>query len=347
MLVVETPVTDIEINWPEGMTFLYPNEQAKMIATIYPTNATSKWVSWSVEDSSVIIVDIDGTVTALQPGQSYVYAKSNDGACGSLLVTVKEPELHLDTTEIEKTFHQGKSSGSIRVIVMPSSASYSTSVDWSYIGDAGLKIDSNNNGQKVSLTAYRPGKATLIAKCGSWSEDCDITVLQPPFEPETIDFVIDGETLKYEQQIEAYVGETLYVDVYYLINITTKQNYNPYFAYSNDIIGINEINREEYEPLSSGYIVHYAITPKKTGKSALCIICGNAAQRIWIDVNESNGINSGVMDSEQMEPIYYDLQGNIIHTDNLRTGIYIKKTGQKFEKVVINRNISIQLKDCR
>lgn len=53
------------------------------------------------------------------------------------------------------------------------------------------------------------------------------------------------------------------------------------------------------------------------------------------------------MDSDQVEPIYYDLQGNIIQTDNLRTGIYIKKTGPKFEKKVINNNIPSQRKDYR
>ncbi|MDE6083860.1 MAG: Ig-like domain-containing protein, partial [Muribaculaceae bacterium] len=337
--VVDTPVTDVEINWPEGETSLYPNEQVKMIATIYPTNATYKGVIWSVEDSSVIIVDTDGTVTALKPGQSYVYAKNISGACGSLLVAVKEPEieLHLDTKE--KTFHQGTSSGYINVITTPSNSM--PYIDWSYIGDAGLTINRYNGGREITLTAYSPGKATLTAKCGDWSEDCDITVLQPPFVPETIDFVIDGQTLNHEQEIEAYVGETLYVDVYYSINITTKQNYNPYFAYSNDIIAINEISQDEYEPLSSGYIIHYAITPKKRGQSALFIGYGNVCQRIWIDVTKSAGINSAVMDPKQVEPIYYDLQGNIIHTDNLRTGIYIKKTGQTFKKVVINSNTSL------
>ncbi|MBD5361781.1 MAG: leucine-rich repeat protein [Bacteroides sp.] len=337
--VVSTPVTDVEINWPDGVTFLYPNEHAKMIATIYPTNATSKWVNWSVEDSSVIHVDSDGTVTALQPGQSYVYANSSDGACGSLLVTVKEPEIELHLHTNEKTFHQGSFSGYICVITTPSNAT--PYIDWSYIGDAALTINRYDGGKVISLTADRPGKATLTARYGDWSEDCEITVLQPPFEPETIDFVINGETLNYDQQIEAYVGETLYVSVYYLINITNVLYYDPYFAYENDIIEINEISQDEYEPLSSGYIIHYAITPKKTGKSQLFVICNNAEQRIWIDVNESDGINSAVMDSEQMDPIYYDLQGNVIQTDNLQPGIYIKKTGQTFEKVVINRNIPI------
>ena len=78
---------NIEIILPK--TELNVNESLKAEARILPENTTDKTVEWSVSDRSVLSVDGTGTIAALSPGQSYLYAKTVNGLSASALITVK------------------------------------------------------------------------------------------------------------------------------------------------------------------------------------------------------------------------------------------------------------------
>ncbi|MDY3972547.1 MAG: Ig-like domain-containing protein [Clostridia bacterium] len=71
---------------------------AKLKATVYPTNATDKSVTWTSADPAVASVSSDGTVTGLSYGKTTVTATTNDGGkTASCIVKVKPIDI-IDST---------------------------------------------------------------------------------------------------------------------------------------------------------------------------------------------------------------------------------------------------------
>ena len=75
-LEVYSPVTDILLNVEDLM--LPVGESFIVNTTVLPEDASNKEVSYSVEDESVIEVDLQGKITAKQEGTSKVIVKTND-----------------------------------------------------------------------------------------------------------------------------------------------------------------------------------------------------------------------------------------------------------------------------
>ena len=60
----------------------------QLTATIKPSNATNKGITWSSSDPSVVSVDANGKITALKAGTAKVYAKADNGVfdvCGVIV----------------------------------------------------------------------------------------------------------------------------------------------------------------------------------------------------------------------------------------------------------------------
>ena len=58
---------------------LHVGKSMQLEATVYPTNATYRDVTWSSSDNAVATVDADGNVTALARGTVVITASTQDG----------------------------------------------------------------------------------------------------------------------------------------------------------------------------------------------------------------------------------------------------------------------------
>lgn len=86
--VYSNPVTGITLS--DKVIELGTGYTAKLKATVYPTNATDKSVTWTSADPAVASVSSDGTVTGLSYGKTTVTATTNDGGfTASCIVKVK------------------------------------------------------------------------------------------------------------------------------------------------------------------------------------------------------------------------------------------------------------------
>lgn len=88
---------------------LLPGENAQLTATVYPTNASDKTLSWSSSDNAIATVNSNGKVTATGYGTATITATANDGSGASAIYKVEvEKELQLVTSVVNDTvFTQG------------------------------------------------------------------------------------------------------------------------------------------------------------------------------------------------------------------------------------------------
>jgi len=171
-----------------------------LTATITPSNATNKAVSWKSSDASVASVDNNGKVTAVKAGSTTITVTTSDGgktATCSVTVTsanVSVTGVTLDKTELEMT--EGTEE-TLKATVTPSNAT-NKAVTWS---------TSDNNIANVSdgkVTAVKAGEATITVTTsdGGKTATCKVTVKAVALEglsvnPATLE-IVEGETKQLE-----------------------------------------------------------------------------------------------------------------------------------------------------
>ena len=92
-------VASVELDKTE--LFLKEGENAQLIATIYPDDATNKTVTWSTSDSSIATVDEKGNVVALKKGKASIVAKAEDkeGVCVLYINCIPDNEIWYTSTD--------------------------------------------------------------------------------------------------------------------------------------------------------------------------------------------------------------------------------------------------------
>ena len=147
---------------------------AKLTATVSPSDAANKNITWTTSNSSVATVK-DGTVTAVAAGTATITASSNNGKTASCTVTVTDPNVEVTGISLNKTsatITKG-SSLTLTATITPSNATDKTvtwSTDKSYVASV-------SNGK---VNANSPGTATITAKTSNGkTATCTITVKDP------------------------------------------------------------------------------------------------------------------------------------------------------------------------
>ena len=181
-----------------------------LTATVAPTNATNKAVSWKSSDTGVATVDNSGKVTAVKAGSATITVTTTDGsktATCSVTVTSKTVNVTgvtLDKTEIEMT--EGAEETLIATVA-PADAT-NKDVTWS-------TSDSNIAGvSDGKVTAVKEGEATITVTTsdGSKTATCKVKVKAITLEglsvnPATLE-IVEGET----KQLEVKFNPESYAD---------------------------------------------------------------------------------------------------------------------------------------
>ncbi|MDR3037266.1 MAG: RICIN domain-containing protein [Coriobacteriales bacterium] len=166
-----TPVTGVTLNAKtksvaEGKSFT-------LTATVAPTNATNKAVTWKSSNTAVAKVSSSGKVTGVKAGKATITVTTKDGSkTASCTVTVTPVAVTGVTLNAKTKTLVAGTAFTLAATVAPSNAS-NKAVTWASSNTAIAKVSSAGK-----VTAVKPGSAkiTVTTKDGSKTASCTVTV---------------------------------------------------------------------------------------------------------------------------------------------------------------------------
>ena len=177
------PVTGVSVS-PTTLS-LETGQTGNLTATVSPSNATNKSVTWSSSNTNVATVSTSGVVTAKAAGTATITATTADGGktatCAVTVTAATVPVTGVSVTPTTLTLEAGLT-GTLYATVTPSNAT-DKSVTWS---------SSNTNVATVSssgvVTAKAAGTATITVttKDGGKTATCALTVTPATVLPSSV-----------------------------------------------------------------------------------------------------------------------------------------------------------------
>ena len=168
-------VSGIELNKSE--IELEIGDTEVLTATISPTNATNKSVTWTTSNENVVSVQ-NGTLTAKETGDAIITVTTTDGGYSdTCYVSVIEPIVNVTGIELNITseeIYQGASIP-IQAIITPENAT-NKEIIWTSSNENVVVVD--RSGEQTNAHAVSVGTATITATTvdGSKSAECIIVV---------------------------------------------------------------------------------------------------------------------------------------------------------------------------
>lgn len=155
-------------------TFFHVNSgsSVQLTATVEPSNATNKNVSWASSDESVATVNASGSVYGVAPGTAVITATTEDGgftASANVIVTVGVIQVGLNKNDM--SLLPGEQEQLIATVT-PANAS-NKNVTWTSSNEAVATVSENG-----FVTAVAPGAARIYVRTvdGNLIASCLVTV---------------------------------------------------------------------------------------------------------------------------------------------------------------------------
>ena len=184
-------VTGVSLN--NNTLTLNAGDTSTLIATVLPTNATNKSVTWSTNNSTVASVN-NGTVTAHAKGQATIRVTTADGGySASCVVTVNEVSTTVSVQGVTLSTNtlSMKVGGTTTLTanIRPSNAT-NKNVTWS----SNSAVASVSNGL---VTANSVGQATIrvTTEDGGYSDSCIVTVSETTTTTSVTGVTLNSHTL--------------------------------------------------------------------------------------------------------------------------------------------------------
>lgn len=246
------------------------NKTAKLTATVEPSYATNKKLTWKSSNTNVVDVASDGTLTGKTVGTATVTCTSADGGhTASCEVQVVIPVTSVSVSPKTRTVEAG-TTFRVAETVSPSNATIKT-VKWSSSDEKVATVDSNG-----MVTAVAGGKCRIICTTdnGALTDYCELTVTQK----------VSGVTL-----------ETNTISIYKTQNYTLKASVVPATA-TNKTVTWSTNNKDVAVVSSTGVVTGVSkgtavitVTTADGGYKAQCsVTVGDKVDVKGIALNETD-----------------------------------------------------------
>ncbi|MNO96503.1 Bacterial Ig-like domain (group 2) [compost metagenome] len=170
------PVTGITVS--KSSVALKVDGIESVYASVTPSNATKKGVSWKSSNSNVVTVFANGnnaTVRGNSEGAAYVIATSDDGSfAGYIYVQVSKNTQDVKGVSLNKTYTELYVNGYETLIstILPPNAS-NTQVDWK---SSNSNVASVSNSGFIRANAVGDAVITVTTRDGNYSASCYVRV---------------------------------------------------------------------------------------------------------------------------------------------------------------------------
>lgn len=201
----------------------------QLTATVSPSNASDKTITWSSSSSTVASVSPTGLVTAIAEGSSNITA-SCGGKSATCKLTVKKPTVAVTSVELDKTeiTLEPEETYTLKATVKPDNATDKT-ITWASSKPDIATVD--NNGK---VTSVKEGSTTITAKSGEKTASCIVNVLSKTAVPLTftasgsVHIKLDKGILNENPEVKRYYeyrinGEDWKIYSWNYINLTNGQ----------------------------------------------------------------------------------------------------------------------------
>lgn len=176
-VTVTKAVTGIKLD--KSSLTLKKGATAQLTATVSPSDATNKTVTYSTSNSKVAKVSSSGKITAVGGGTATITAKAG-GKTATCKVTVTVAQTGISASgNTSKSVEMGDTL-KLKVSKVPSDATDNYSVTWS-VADANIATVSSNG----TVKGIAIGETTVTAKSNGWTVTYKITVTEPTTENPT------------------------------------------------------------------------------------------------------------------------------------------------------------------
>jgi len=164
-------VTEVSVN-SENLDLKY-GETKQISATVLPTNATDKTLTWSSSNTNLVNVDQNGNVTikSNQNGSAVITVKSKNGKSDTITINVQKVNTNVAVTsvsikETSMTLKYGESK-KISATISPTNATDKT-LTWSSSNTNLVNVDQNGN---VTIKSNQKGSAVITVKSKNGKSD--------------------------------------------------------------------------------------------------------------------------------------------------------------------------------
>jgi uncharacterized protein YjdB len=170
---VGVPVTGVTLD--SAALTMAKGTSKTLNATVIPSNATDKAVTWSSSNTAVAAVDDTGTVTAIGVGSATITVKTHDGgytATCNVTVVIPVTGVTLDHTELQIV--KGNTAKLTATITPPDATDQE--VTWFTSDSSVAAVDKSGN-----VTAVDGGTATITVRThdGGFTASCKVAVFVP------------------------------------------------------------------------------------------------------------------------------------------------------------------------
>jgi uncharacterized protein YjdB len=251
-------------------------ETGQLTASVAPSNATNKNVTWSSGDLNVATVNDNGVVTGVSTGSAIVTATTADGNfVSNCIVTVKEADVlvtgvTLDRTTLDIYIDDVEE---LTAEVAPANA---TNKDVSWSSSATSVATVNSNGV---VTGVSEGTATITvtAADGGFTSTCEVNVMNEMGDVTSTGWSTPAVN-SYEYSM-TYVAQVAFRDV-----LTTNTDVEVAAYVGNELRGYAKL---VYDSRLNVYLVHLTIYSNSAGNETVSLKAYNPQkQRIYENCKE-------------------------------------------------------------
>ena len=272
------PVTSVSLD--KTSVEMTEGDEITLTATVNPSNATNRNVTWSSSNTEVAVVK-DGKVTALKPGLTTIEVLTEDGdKKASCKVVVNERYVPVTSVSLDQTSIEMVEGDAITLTatVNPENATNKKLI-WSST-DEQVAIVTN----REQLMALSPGHATITVTTedGGMTATCEVTVKAKVYPVESVKLNMDKANM--------LIGDEMTLEVQFNPANATNQN----VVWSSSDPSVVSVENGIVKALTLGSAT-ITVTTEDGGKTASCVVSVvNIDSLIKASFNSMN-IGSGSM----------------------------------------------------